>query len=154
MNSVDKKENEGLTLDDLKVGQVFRSGTHQLDEAQIVAFAKNFDPQPFHTDPAAAKDTFFAGLAASGWHTASISMKLLVSSVHIAGGLIGAGAEVTWPRATRATDLLQLETEITEIKESRSRPDRGIVTVRSITKNQDNETVQIMISRLVVPRRK
>lgn len=81
-------------------------------------------------------------------------MKLLVSSVHIAGGLIGAGAEVTWPRATRATDLLQLETEITEIKESRSRPDRGIVTVRSITKNQDNETVQIMISRLVVPRRK
>ncbi|HEY9683979.1 MAG TPA: MaoC family dehydratase [Drouetiella sp.] len=154
MNLVDEKGNTGLMLDDLKIGQTFLSGTHQLDEAQIVAFARDFDPQPFHTDPVSAKDTFFGGLAASGWHTASISMKLLVSSANISGGLIGAGAEITWPRPTRANDVLQVETEITEIKLSRSRPDRGIVTIRSITKNQNNETLQIMISRLVVPKRK
>ncbi len=154
MNSVSEKENDGLTLDDLKVGQTFTSGTHELNEAQIVAFASSFDPQPFHTDPVAAENTFFKGLAASGWHTASISMKLLVSSANILGGLIGAGAEITWPRPTRATDILQVETEIVEIKESRSRPDRGIVTIRSVTRNQDRETLQIMISRLVVPKRK
>ncbi|MBI2809387.1 MAG: MaoC family dehydratase [Candidatus Melainabacteria bacterium] len=154
MNSVGEKENNGLTLDDLKVGQVFLSGTHELDEAQIVAFASSFDPQPFHTDPIAAENTFFKGLAASGWHTAAITMKLLVSSANIFGGLIGAGAEVTWPRPTRAKDVLQVETEIIEIKESRSRPDRGIVTIRSTTRNQERETLQIMISRLVVPKRK
>lgn len=153
MSFVSEKENDGLTLDDLKVGQIFRSGTHQLDEAQIIAFASSFDPQPFHTNPVAAENTFFKGLAASGWHTAAITMKLLVSSANIFGGLIGAGAEVAWPRATRANDVLQVETEIIEIKESRSRPDRGIVTIRSTTRNQDNHTLQIMISRLVVPRR-
>lgn len=154
MSVGDNRENDGLTLDDLKVGQLFRSGPHKLDEAQIIAFANSFDPQPFHTDPAAAEDTFFNGLAASGWHTAAITMKLLVSSANIFGGLIGAGAELTWPRATRASDRLQVETEIIEIKESRSRPERGVVTIRSITRNQNNETLQIMISRLVVPRRK
>jgi len=154
MTSVSEKENQGLTLDDLSVGQKFISGTHKLDEAQIVSFAGSFDPQPFHTDAVAAQQTFFNGLAASGWHTASITMKLLVSSANIFGGLIGAGAEVTWPRPTRATDILQVETEIIEIKQSRSRPDRGIVTIRSTTRNQESETLQIMISRLVVPRRK
>ncbi len=154
MNSVGEKENNGLTLDDLNVGQIFLSGTHELDEAQIVAFASSFDPQPFHTDPIAAENTFFKGLAASGWHTAAVTMKLLVSSADIFGGLIGAGAEVTWLRPTRANDILQVETEIIEIKESRSRPDRGIVTIRSTTRNQEKDTLQIMISRLVVPRRK
>lgn len=154
MNSVGEKENNGLTLDDLNVGQIFLSGTHELDEAQIVAFASSFDPQPFHTDPIAAENTFFKGLAASGWHTAAVTMKLLVSSADIFGGLIGAGAEVTCLRPTRANDILQVETEIIEIKESRSRPDRGIVTIRSTTRNQEKDTLQIMISRLVVPRRK
>ncbi|MBS1957633.1 MAG: MaoC family dehydratase [Cyanobacteria bacterium SZAS-4] len=153
MAPVGEKEDGGLYLDDLKVGQTFLSGTHALDEAQIIAFASSFDPQPFHTDAAAAEDTFFKGLAASGWHTASVSMKLLVSSANISGGLIGAGAEITWPRATRANDVLQVETEVVDIKESRSRPDRGIVTIRSVTRNQNNESLQIMISRLVVPRR-
>ena len=154
MTSGSENGNQGLTLDDLSVGQIFMSGTHQLDEPQIVAFARSFDPQPFHTEAVAAEQTFFNGLAASGWHTAAITMKLLVSSANISGGLIGAGAELTWPRPTRATDILQVETEVIEIKESRSRPDRGIVTIRSITRNQDKQTLQIMISRLVVPRRK
>jgi acyl dehydratase len=116
-----------LALDDLTVGQIFRSDKYQLDESQIVAFARNFDPQPFHLDKQAAEETIFAGLAASGWHTASITMRLLVASAPILGGLVGAGAEISWPRPTRPTDELYVETEVVEIKPSRSRPDRGIV---------------------------
>ncbi len=142
-----------LTLDDLSVGQKFGSGSHTLDEAQIKEFAGQFDPQAFHLDDEAAKPTLFGGLAASGWHTAAVTMKLFVGSVPILGGLIGAGAEVTWPRPTRPGDTLQVETEVLEIVPSRTRPDRGMVTVRSITKNQKGETVQILTSRLVVPRR-
>ncbi len=142
-----------LTLDDLTVGQKFKSGSHLLDEMQIKAFAKDFDPQPFHLDDAAAMNTLFNGLAASGWHTASITMKLIVTSTNIAGGIIGAAAEVSWPKPTRPGDTLWVETEVTEIKPSQSRPDRGIVTVRSVTYNQHDEVVQILISKLVVPRR-
>ncbi|MBP6351985.1 MAG: MaoC family dehydratase, partial [Candidatus Obscuribacter sp.] len=117
-------------------------------------FATQFDPQPFHLDEDAAKDTLFAGLAASGWHTAGITMSLLVrTGLPIANGLIGAGADVTWPRPTRAGDVLQVETEIVKVLPSRSRPDRGMVTVRSATKNQRGEVVQLMTSRMVVFRR-
>lgn len=140
-----------LYLEDLAEGQRYVSATHQIDAEQIKAFAAQFDPQPFHLDEVAAKDTFFAGLAASGWHTAGITMSLLVrSGLPIAGGLIGAGADVTWPRATRAGDILQVETEILKVLPSRSRPDRGMVTVRTETKNQRGEVVQVMTSRMVV----
>jgi len=145
--------NEKLYLDDLEVGQRFRSGTHQLDAEQIQAFARQFDPQPFHTDADAARDTFFQGLAASGWHTAALTMRLLVESMPIAGGMIGAGGEITWPRPTRPTDALHVESEIIEIKHSRSRPDRGMVTFRSETKNDAGDVLQVLTSRLVVPRR-
>jgi len=146
--------NGGLYLDDLHVGQRFVSGSHAVDEAQIKAFAGEFDPQPFHLDHAAAKGTLFAGLAASGWHTAAITMRLLVDGgAPIAGGIIGAGGEVSWPMPTRPGDTLHVESEVAQVTPSRSRPDRGIVTVRSETRNQRGEVVQILTAKLIVPRR-
>lgn len=142
-------------LEDLSIGQRFTSATHRLDEAQIVAFARQFDPQPFHVDPVAAADSLLGGFAASGWHVASITMRLIVGDgAPFAGGVVGAGVDLTWPRPTRAGDVLRVETEVVQITPSRSKPDRGIVTVRSETRNQANEVVQTMTSRLVVLRQK
>jgi acyl dehydratase len=145
--------NELLYFDDLHVGQRFVSGTHQIDEGEITTFAKRFDPQPFHLDSEAAKATLFEGLVASGWHTAAVSMRLLVDGVPIAGGLIGAGAEITWPKPTRPGAVLQVESEVVELRPSRTRPDRGIATLRSETRNQLGEIVQVFIAKLIVPRR-
>jgi acyl dehydratase len=143
-----------LYLDDLQVGQRFTSRTHVIDAAQIKDFARQFDPQPFHQDEDAAKDTLFAGLAASGWHTAAITMRLLVESgLPLMGGVIGAGGELAWPKPTRPGDTLQVESEVMQITPSRSRPDRGMATVRSLTRNQRNEVVQELTARLIVPRR-
>ena len=148
------RPNGGLYLDDLHVGQQFISGSHAVDEAQIRAFAGQFDPQPFHLDDALAKETLFAGLAASGWHTAAITMRLLVDGgAPIAGGVIGAGGEVSWPKPTRPGDTLHVASEVVQVTPSRSRPERGIVTVRSETRNQRGEVVQILTAKLVVPRR-
>ena len=143
-----------LTLDDLTVGQRFTSGTHILDATQIKTFAAQFDPQRFHLDDAAAQETLFGGLAASGWHTAAITMKLLVGGgAPFAGGLIGAGGELAWPMPTRPGDVLQVFSEVVAIRASRSRPERGIVTLRSETRNQKGEVVQILTAKLVVGRR-
>ena len=139
-----------LYLDDFSVGQRFISETHRVDADQIKSFAKQFDPQPFHLDEAAAQASFFQGLAASGWHTASVTMSLLVQSMPIFGGLIGAGGELQWPRPTRPGDVLQVESEVLEVKPSRSKPERGMITVRSVTKNQKGEEVQILTSRMLV----
>jgi acyl dehydratase len=147
-------DSTALYLDDLKVGQRFLSGTHALDANEIKAFARQFDPQPFHLDEETAKNTFFAGLAASGWHVAAITMKLLVvGGAPIAGGVIGAGCEIAWPNPTRPGDVLHVESEVIEITPSRSRPNRGIVALRSETRNQRGEVVQILTAKLVVPRR-
>jgi acyl dehydratase len=144
-----------LHLEDLSVGHRFAgTATHTLDEAQIVAFARQFDPQPFHLDPEAARATLFGGLAASGWHTASITMRLMVTdSLPLAWGLIGAGAEVRWPTPTRPGDVLRVESEVLEIAPSRSKPDRGMATVRTLTLNQRGEVVQELVAKMVVPRR-
>src|SRR5262245_55983229 len=142
-----------LSFDDLRVGQRFVSGTHRIDEGQIRAFAGQFDPQPFHLDAEAAKAAFFGGLVASGWHTAAITMRLLVDGgVPLAGGIVGAGGEITWPAPVRPGDVLQVESEVVELRPSRSRPDRGIATVRSETRNQRGEIVQVLVAKLVVPR--
>lgn len=147
-------DDDRLYLDDLQVGQRFVSVTHVIDEEQIKAFAHQFDPQPFHLDNEAAKDTLFSGLAASGWHTAAITMRLLVESgMRLAGGIVGAGGELDWPNPTRPGDSLQVETEVLDIRPSRSKPDRGMVTVRSLTRNQRNEIVQRLTAKLIVPRR-
>ena len=143
-----------IYLDDLAVGDQFKSGEHAMDEAQITSFAAQFDPQPFHLDDAAARDTLFGGLAASGWHTAAVTMRLQVTTgLPIAGGIIGAGAEVSWPRPTRATDVLHVVSEVVQIQPSKSKPDRGMVTVRSETRNQHGDVLQLFTVRIVVPRR-
>jgi acyl dehydratase len=142
-----------LYLDDLQVGQRFISNTHLVDEAQIKAFASQFDPQPFHLDENAAKDSLFSGLVASGWHTAAMTMRLLVEGLPLAGGLIGAGGELSWPQPTRPGDILRVESEVQEIIPSRSRPDRGVVLTRVVTRNQRDEVVQILVAKLIVPRR-
>jgi acyl dehydratase len=143
-----------LFLEDLHVGQRFSSASHTIDEGQIKAFAAQFDPQPFHLDGEAAKATLFGGLAASGWHTAAITMKLLVESgLPLRGGIIGSGGELSWPMPTRPGDTLTVVSEIEEVTPSRSRPDRGTIRVRNETRNQHDEIVQILVAKLVVPRR-
>ena len=154
MTNAEADLDKRLYLEDLQVGQRFVSSSHALDEAQITSFAAAFDPQPFHLDTGGARRTFFGGLAASGWHTAAITMRLNVESgLPLAGGVIGAGGEIAWPRPTRPADVLHVESEILEIAPSRSRPERGIATVRSETLNQRNEVVQVLTARLIVFRR-
>lgn len=142
-----------LWLEDLHVGQTFVSSSITLTAEDIKTFARQFDPQPFHLDEAAARDSLFGGLAASGWHTAALTMKLLVEAFPLAGGLIGAGGETTWPRPTRPGDTLTVHVEVLEILPSRTRPDRGMIRTRSETRNQHGEAVQISTTRIVAWRR-
>ena len=143
-----------LYFDDLQIGQRFTSRAYVVDEEQIKSFARQFDPQPFHLDHEAAKNSLFSGLAASGWHTAAITMRLLVEGgLPLAGGVIGAGGELDWPNPTRPGDTLQVESEVLEVRPSQSRPDRGVATVRSLTRNQRNEVVQRLTAKLTVGRR-
>ncbi|HKX38835.1 MAG TPA: MaoC family dehydratase, partial [Burkholderiales bacterium] len=124
-------------------------------EEDVKRFAAEFDPQPFHLDDAAARGTIFGGLAASGWHTAAITMKLLVESdVRPAGGIVGAGFdEFRWPRPVRPGDELWIEAEVLEVRPSKWRPDQGLVKLRTTTYNQDDEPVQVNVGNLIVPRR-
>ena len=142
-----------LFMEDLKIGDRFVSGEHRLDAEQIKLFARQFDPQPFHLDEEEARGTFFQGLAASGWHTAAITMKLLVPSVPLAEGIIGGGGEIFWPTPTRETDVLHVESEVVEITPSRSKPDRGLLLLESLTRNQHGEIRQRLMPKLVVRRR-
>lgn len=152
MNNEVDNTRHNLTYRDLEVGQKFLSATQTIDAEAIKTFARQYDPQPFHTDDELARDTLFGGLVASGWHTACISMRLMVESAHISGGMVGVAGEISWPRPTRPGDTLQVETEVLEIKPSKSHPDRGVITVRSITRNQNGEDVQILTSKIVVPK--
>ena len=140
-----------LYLEDLSVGDRFQSGEHAMDAAQIKAFALQFDPQPFHTDEEAAKHTFFGGLAASGWHTAAVTMKLLVESgIPLAEGVIGSGGELQWPKPTRPGDVLHVVSEVMDITASRSKPGRSMVTMQCRTLNQRGEVLQYFSPRLLV----
>ena len=142
-------------LEDFQAGDRFRSAEHTVSEAEIIDYARLYDPQSFHTDPAAAKHSIFGGLAASGWYTAAITMRLIAQSeIHVAGGLIGMGVDqLRWPRPVRPGDTLHVDAEVLEVRPSRSHPDRGIVRVRNTTVNQAGETVQTMETALFVPRR-
>jgi acyl dehydratase len=143
-----------LYLEDLQVGQRFGSGEYQMTEERMKSFAAEFDPQPFHLDETAGEASLFRGLAASGWHTAAAAMRLLVTGeLQLANGLIGLGGEIAWPRPTRPGDILRVESEIVEIRSSRSKPNQGIVSVRSTTRNQHGEEVQIFTAKLLVFRR-
>jgi acyl dehydratase/ribonuclease HI len=145
---------KGLYLEDLYIGQKFTSGTYRMDAERIKSFAAEFDPQPFHLDDAAARKSIFRGLAASGWHTASATMRLLATSgLPFADGLVGLGGEIEWPGPTRPGDTLRADSEILEIIPSRSKPNQAIVKVRVVTINQQNEAVQIMTTKILVFKR-
>jgi len=142
-------------LEDFAVGQTFGSGRVRVDAERIKSFAAEFDPQPFHLDEDAAHGTIFGGLAASGWHTAALSMRLLVESeLRPIGGIVGAGFdEFRWPRPVRPGDELHLKSEVLEVRPSKSHPEQGLIKVRTTTLNQAGEPVQILVANLVVPRR-
>jgi len=143
-----------LYLEDLRVGQRFTSGTYLMEADRIKAFAAEFDPQPFHLDEAAAEASVFRGLAASGWHTAAVAMRLLVTGgLPLANGSVGLGGEIAWPRPTRPGDMLHVESEVVEIVPSRSKPNQGVVTVKSQMINQRGEPVYVFTARILVFRR-
>jgi acyl dehydratase len=144
---------ERLYLEDLAVGQRFVSETYVMEAARIKEFAAEFDPQPFHLDESAAEASVFKGLAASGWHTAAVPMRLLVAGgPPFANGIVGLGGEVAWPRPTRPGDTLHVESEIVEITPSRSKPHQGVVTVRATMFNQNQEAVYLLTAKLLVAR--
>jgi acyl dehydratase len=144
-----------LYFEDFRVGDRFRSAEYTYTEAEMIEFARKFDPQPMHTDPEAAQRSEFGGLIASGWFTAAIVMRLRVQSgMRIAGGMIGMGVEeLRWPKPARPGDTIHLETEVIETRPSRSHPDHGIVRVRNTALNQAGEAVMTTLTALWVPRR-
>jgi len=143
-----------LYLEDLYVGQRFTSGTYRMDEERIKAFAAEFDPQPFHLDQAAAQATVFGWLSASGWHTAAVAMRLMVTGgLPLGNGIIGLGGELAWPKPTRPGDTLRVESEILEILPSRSKPNQAVVKVKSTTLNQDGEPVHMFTAKVLVFKR-
>ena len=144
-----------LYLEDLHVGDRFGSDSIEVTEDSIIAFAREFDPQPFHLDARAAEQSIFKGLSASGWHTAAMSMRLFITGeLKVAGGSIGLGVdELRWPMPVRPGDVLRLETEILDVRASRSKPDRGIIRIRNVTTNQRGEIVQTFMAFVMVQRR-
>src|ERR1700737_1119040 len=141
-------------FEDVKAGERFKSATYQVSEEQIISFAREFDPQPFHLDKAVARQTMFESLIASGWHTPAITMRLFVQTLNFAEGAIGLGVdELRWPNAVRPGDVLQVETEIVDLRVSRSKPTHGIVRLRNVTTNQRGEIVQTMAASALVLRR-
>jgi acyl dehydratase len=143
-----------IYLEDLYVGRRFMSGRYQMDEKRMKEFAAEFDPQPFHLDEAAGAESIFKGLAASGWHTAAATMRLLVEGeLALSHGIVGVGGEISWPRPTRAGDRLQVDSEVLEIIPSRSKPRQAIVKIRNTTVNQNGEVLQVFTASVVVFRR-
>lgn len=144
-----------LYFEDLSVGQTFGTGTVTVEPEALKAFAAEFDPQPFHLDEDSARASVFGGLVASGWHTAALTMKLLVGGeLQVAGGLIGLGAEeLRWPRPVHPGDVLRVQCEVLDVRPSKSQPDRGLVRVRNTTLNQDGQPVMVQVVTLIVPRR-
>jgi acyl dehydratase len=142
-------------LEDFTSGQLFRSDNLRVDTDSIKRFAREFDPQPFHLEDALARDTIFGGLAASGWHTAAMTMKLLLNSEFSpAGGIIGVGfEELRWPRPVRPGDELHVEAEVVDVRPSKSNPRQGLVKLRTATVNQHGDAVQVSVGSVVVPRR-
>jgi acyl dehydratase len=142
---------EPLYLDDLKTGLQFESPAFTVTEGDIRRFASEFDPQPFHLDETAAKSSIFGGLAASGWHTAAITMRLLTSGgLPLAGGIIGMSVELAWLKPVRPGDVLRVVSIVQDVKRSKSKPSQGVATVMSETQDEFGEVVQRLISKLLV----
>jgi len=142
-------------LEDFAVGQTFSSGRLRVDKERIKTFAAQFDPQPFHLDEEAARETIFRGSVASGWHTAALTMRLVVESeFKPAGGIVGAGVEeLRWPLPVRPGDELRVESEVLEVRPSKSHPRQGLIKVRTMTLNRNGEAVQVFVVNLIAPRR-
>jgi len=145
---------QSLYWEDLHIGRRFTSGQYEMNEARMKEFAAEFDPQPFHLDHEAGVKSMFKGLAASGWHTAAVTMRLLVQSdLALSEGIVGVGGEISWPRPTRAGDILHVECEVLEMIPSRSKPMQGIAKIRNTTLNQNNEVVQVFTASVIVFRK-
>lgn len=147
---------EGWYYEDFAVGQTFRSRPFRIERDRITSFAAEFDPQPQHLSEEAAAASQFGRLVASGWHTAAVSMRLFITEAFppIAGGGQGAGLDaLAWPRPVRPGDELRVESEVVAARTSRSRPDKGLVTVRVTTSNQDGDVVQTVSHTVMVPRK-
>jgi acyl dehydratase len=141
-------------FEDFPAGTRLVSSTHRVTADAIMEFARVFDPQIFHLDPKSAEKTLFGGLAASGWHTAAVSMRLFVDTMDVPGGIIGMAVdELKWPNPVRPGDELRLEIEILEARRSKSRPGYGIIRIRNVTKNQRNEVVQSFMANTMLPTR-
>jgi acyl dehydratase len=142
-------------LEDYAVGQIYGSAPMKIDAVAIKAFAADFDPQPFHLDETAARNSLFHGLAASGWHTAAVTMRLLVEGdLKPAGGIVGLGFdELRWPRPLRPGDELHLRSEVLDVRVSKSKPSQGVIKLRTTTLNQNDEPVQVLTANILVPRR-
>jgi acyl dehydratase len=139
-------------FEDFPIGTRLQSATIDVTQESIIEFAKQFDPQPFHVDPATAKRTLFGGLAASGWHTAAISMRLFIQTMNVPGGIIGMGVdELRWPNPVRPGDQLRLDIEIIDARFSKSRPGFGIIRIHNVTRNQRDEVVQSFKASAMLP---
>lgn len=146
---------DGPWFEDFAIGQRFAGGSVTVTEAMIVDYARQYDPQPFHTDPVAARDSLFGELVASGWHTASLTMRLLVDSGLLGPtGTVGVAVdELRWPGPTRPGDTLTLTMEVIEKRESQSKPDRGVLRARVVTLNQTGAAAQSFAATMIVRRR-
>lgn len=155
MHAMDAPEIAERYFEDLKAGDRFESSPYEVTEAAIIEFAREFDPQMFHLDAEKAKESIFHGMVASGWHTAAITMRLLVTSdLHLAGGAVGLGVDdLRWPIPVRPGDMLRLEIQIEEVRPSRTKPDRGTIRIRYATRNQKGEIVLTQTATALVPRR-
>lgn len=136
-------------LGEFEIGDYYISDTYEVTEKEIIEFAEKYDPQYFHTDPEKAKDSFFGRLASSGWMTAGITMKLQVETSPFAFDLVGLGVEIKWPLPTLPGDLLKIRTEVTDIKISESKPNQGIISIETITTNQDDEVKMVLQNKIL-----
>ncbi|PJI37978.1 MaoC family dehydratase [Ferrovibrio sp.] len=142
-------------LEDFAVGQTMEFPPRTVSEDEIIAFARDYDPQPFHLDKEAARQSLFGGLCASGWHTAGMMMRMLVDNVIGKYASMGSPGvdQLRWVKPVFPGDTLHLRGEILDVKSSRSKPDRGVVTSRYEMKNQKGETVLTMQAKGMYARR-
>ncbi|HEY3664243.1 MAG TPA: MaoC family dehydratase [Chthoniobacterales bacterium] len=143
----------GRAFEDFPVGSRFVSGSQAISEEEIIEFARRYDPQPFHSNPE-PNENLLGGLAASGWQTAAVSMRLFIDTMQVEGGIIGRAIdELRWPLAVHPGDSIHVEIEILEARLSQSKPGFGLIRYRSLTKNQDDRIVQSFVALAILPAR-
>ena len=130
-------------FEDFEAGKTFDVGTRTVDEDEIIEFATRFDPQPFHVDKDAAAKSMYGGIIASGWHTCSMMMRMVVDGLMAKSSSMGSpGLDgVRWLAPVRAGDTLNVRYQTTQVKASNSKPDRGVVWSQWVAVNQHGETV-------------